>query len=141
MLSTPRSASLSTSIQTRLLCIGGLILSLCANSGGVSTGPPNKPGVGLVPVSSSMSSSPPLVTPEFVDQRIQAFLEYLHGKGYLIHAPLNGYPDGYWEGRLLDPDTLEPIPKGVLPWDLLKELPPDIIEGLTKGIQGDSNGP
>lgn len=93
----------------------GLILSLCAN-GCVST--PVQNG-GLVPVSAVQ---------EIVHEEIQKFFNYLQANRYLLHEPLNGFPDGYWDIKELDPITLEPIPKPTL--DPKGKLPDDIIQGF-----------
>ncbi len=125
MLSTPRSVSLWTSTLTRLLIAVLIPVGGCASTGS------------LVPSVSSHTR----VSPEFVDQRIQAFFNYLRVNGLLLHAPMVGFPDGYWDPKELDPETLKRLPpKGILPWDLLKELPPDIIEGLTLKKGTGTNG-
>ena len=71
----------------------------------------------------------PVATQEFVQQRLHELFRYLRDNGFLLHKPLTGFPDDYWDIKELDPITLERIPEPTL--DPTKELPDDIIEGLS----------
>ncbi len=120
---------MSTSTQTlsKALLLAGIVLaSGCGKGYRTQVGPIEKPHPEvLVPVVA--------VTPEFVHGQIQEFFNYLQANGFLLGRSIEGHPDGYWKPRFLDPDTLEPIPEPIVPpWDLTKELPPDILKGLKK---------
>jgi len=75
-------------------------------------------------------------TREFVQQQLQEFFYYLRSNKFLMHPPLMGFPDGYWDIKELDLETLEPIPpKEIPPWDLTKEVPADILKELEPRLE------
>jgi hypothetical protein len=93
----------------RFVCVGGLLLSLCANLGCAATQPP-KPSLEVV-----------------VRTEIKKFYQWLSGTRQLLHR-VPSYGPTRPEKRRLDPETLELVPERKTP----RASTEKIIEGLNE---------